>query len=136
MKKNKYSIYYLILSIVLIFSLYNDFSKKQTSVPAPNDDNSIVEKTDYVDYHFKSNNDLKEHYEKHGKDMGFSNKEEYEKAASDVVNNPKALYKKESEDNDDVYYLEDSNEIVFVSKEGYIRTYFYPDSGKKYFDKQ
>ena len=36
----------------------------------------------------------------------------------------------------DVYYKEDTNEFVVVSTDGYIRTYFNPDSGKKYFDRQ
>ncbi|MBQ2147419.1 MAG: hypothetical protein II439_03940, partial [Firmicutes bacterium] len=27
-------------------------------------------------------------------------------------------------------------EFVVLSKDGYIRTYFWPDSGKKYYDKQ
>ena len=70
------------------------------------------------------------------KDMGFVSSEEYEMAASDVVNNPKSLHKTEKEDGDDVYYKEDTNEFVVVSTDGYIRTYFNPDSGKKYFDRQ
>ena len=40
------------------------------------------------------------------------------------------------EDGDDVYYKENTNEFVVVSTDGYIRTYFNPDSGKKYFDRQ
>lgn len=91
---------------------------------------------EYVEYHFQDNEHLKDHYKKHGKDMGFENKQEYEKAASEVINNPDALHKIESEDGDDVYYLVETNEIVFVSSDGYIRTYFYPERGKDYFDKQ
>ena len=45
-------------------------------------------------------------------------------------------YELEKEDGDDVYYLEETNEFVVVSTDGFIRTYFCPDSGKKYFDKQ
>lgn len=87
-------------------------------------------------YRFKSNKLLNEHYEKHGKDMGFASAEDYQAAASAVVNNPNALHKLEKEDGDDVYYVEATNEFVVVSTQGYIRTYFYPDSGKKYYDKQ
>jgi pyocin large subunit-like protein len=68
--------------------------------------------------------------------MGFSSAEAYENAASAVVTNPNALHKTEKEDGDDVYYIVSTNEFVVVSKDGYIRTYFKPDSGKKYFDKQ
>ena len=52
------------------------------------------------------------------------------------MNNPNALHKNEKEDNDDVYYLEETNEFVIVSTDGYIRTYFYPDSGIDYYNKQ
>ncbi len=85
---------------------------------------------------FRNKNLLDQHYEKHGKDMGFSSAEEYEKAAAAVPVNPAALHKIEKEDGDDVYYIEDTNEFVVVSTDGYIRTYFLPDSGKRYFDKQ
>ena len=68
--------------------------------------------------------------------MGFSSPEEYEAAANAVIANPQALMKTEKEDGDYVYYVEDTNEFVVLSTDGYIRTYFYPDSGKSYFDRQ
>ena len=91
---------------------------------------------DYQEYYFRNEDLLESHYEKHGKEMGFSSSKEYEMSASDVVNNPESLHKTEKEDGDDVYYKEDTNEFVVVSTDGYIRTYFNPDSGKKYFDMQ
>lgn len=94
---------------------------------------------DYQEYHFRNENLLESHYEKHGKDMGFVSSEEYEMAASDVINDPKSLHKThktEKEDGDDIYYKEDTNEFVVVSTDGYVRTYFNPDAGKKYFDRQ
>ena len=87
-------------------------------------------------YTFASKKLLDEHYQKHGIEMGFASAADYEKAASDVVNNPNALTKKEAEDNDDVYYVEATNEFVVVSTRGFIRTYFKPNNGKKYYDKQ
>lgn len=88
------------------------------------------------EYKFRNNNLLNQHYEKHGRDMGFENAQEYEKAASAVVNNPQALHKIEAEDGDDIYYIEATNEFVVVSTDGYIRTYFLPDRGIDYFNKQ
>ncbi len=85
---------------------------------------------------FRNQKLLNEHYEKHGKDMGFDSAKEYEKAAAAVPVNPDALHKTEAEDGDDVYYLKATNEFVIVSTDGYIRTYFKPDSGIKYFNKQ
>ena len=68
--------------------------------------------------------------------MGFGSAKEYEEAAAAVVSNQRALHKTEAEDGDDVYYLKATNEFVIVSTDGYIRTYFKPDSGIKYFNKQ
>lgn len=90
----------------------------------------------YTEFFFRSEKLLKQHYEKHGIDMGFPSAEEYEKAASDVINNPDALYKEEAEDGDGVYYVESTNEFAVLSTDGYIRTYFLPDAGKSYFDRQ
>ena len=104
------------------------------SEEAAEDDPSPV--SDEEEYTFRNNKLLEEHYEKHGEDMGFDSAEDYEQAASDVVTNPEALHKTEKEDGDDVYYVEDTNEFVVVSTDGYIRTYFYPSSGKKYYDNQ
>lgn len=87
-------------------------------------------------YRFRNSELLEEHYEKHGIEMGFASAEEYEKAAAAVITAPEVLHKYEKEDNDDVYYLESTNEFVIVSTDGFIRTYFKPDSGKDYFDKQ
>lgn len=88
------------------------------------------------EYRFRNKKLLNQHYEKHGIEMGFASAAEYEAAASAVVNNPEALYKVEAEDGDDVYYLEATNEFVIVSTDGYLRTYFNPGAGRKYFDRQ
>lgn len=87
-------------------------------------------------YEFRNSDLLISHYEKHGIGMGFASAEEYEDAASDVVNSEDALYKTEKEDGDHVYYIEETNEIVVVSVDGYIRTYFNPDDGIEYFERQ
>lgn len=87
-------------------------------------------------YKFRNQKLLNSHYEKHGKDMGFVSAKEYEKAASAVVTNPQALHKTEAEDGDDIYYVESTNEFVVVSTDGYIRTYFNPDAGIAYYNRQ
>ena len=94
----------------------------------------------YVEYRFRSKKLLNEHFQKHGEeftnDFGYKDASEYEQGASDVINNPDALHKTEKEDGDGIYYIEATNEFVVLSTDGYIRTYFRPDSGKKYYDKQ
>ena len=88
------------------------------------------------DYTFRSKKYLDQHYEKHGIDMGFENAQLYEESANLVIHHPDVLHKIEKEDGDTCFYLEETNEFVVLSKDGYIRTYFWPDSGKKYYDKQ
>ncbi|MBO5485723.1 MAG: hypothetical protein J5988_02170 [Eubacterium sp.] len=89
-----------------------------------------------VTYAFRSFDYLEEHYEKHGIGMGFKSKEEYLAAANKVINNHNALHKKEAEDGDDVYFLESTGELVVLSTDGYIRTYFIPDDGIEYYNRQ
>ena len=103
-------------------------TEEVTESPADYDD-----ETAYV---FRNSKLLNDHYKKHGEEMGFASAEEYEEAASAVVNSPDALHKKEKDDNDDVYYIEETNEFVVVSSDGYLRTYFLPDKGKAYYDRQ
>ena len=62
--------------------------------------------------------------------------EEYVAGANRVIASSGALHKLEQEDGDDVYYLEETNEFVIVSTDGYIRTYFKPSDGKDYYDRQ
>lgn len=104
---------------------------KVTTTPKP--ENTAAAETTLK---FRSKKLLDQHYEKHGKDMGFANAKDYEAAAAAVVANPDALHKIEKEDGDDIYYLEETNEFVVVSTDGYLRTYFLPDSGIKYYNKQ
>ena len=85
---------------------------------------------------FRSESLREDHYQKHGIEMGFASAKEYEKAAAAVVSDSRALHKLEKEDNDDVYYIEETNEFVIVSTDGYIRTYFYPRDGIRYFERQ
>ena len=98
--------------------------------------NVVDDVVEYINYRFRNYKLLDQHYEKHGKEMGFADRESYEKAASDVINNPAALHKIEKEDGDYVYYVEATNEFVILSTDGYIRTYFLPSGGKKYYDRQ
>lgn len=123
-----------------------------TTTAAPSQTNETAESTSaeiteiaspddsYVEYHFRSEKLLNQHFEKHGGEFsdyfGYETAEEYEKGASDVINDPNALHKTEAEDGDEVYYLESTNEFVILSTDGYIRTYFLPSGGIDYFNRQ
>lgn len=99
-------------------------------------ENSTYTNTDSSELHFRNDTLLNEHYQKHGIEMGFSSASAYEAAARSVVENRDALHKTEAEDGDDVYYVESTNEFVIVSTDGYIRTYFKPNDGIAYYNRQ
>ncbi|HAM16188.1 MAG TPA: hypothetical protein DCP91_10125 [Eggerthellaceae bacterium] len=86
-------------------------------------------------YEFRSSSLMNSHYDKHGKEMGYASAQEYVAGANAVVANPAALHKKQAEDGDDVYYLQATDELVIVSTDGYLRTYFNP-GGVDYFNRQ
>ncbi len=73
-----------------------------------------------------------EHYNKHGSETGCSSANEYVEKANAVIDNTNALTKYEN-DGDKVYFVESTGEIVFVSTDGVIRTYFIAD--KAYFER-
>ena len=149
--KAKYPLEALILCIVacLLGKPILDESAEQATIAeavtveiSETSDAGIAESTDssesevITDYTFRSEDQFISHYEKHGIEMGFASAEEYLEAANRVISSPYALYKREAEDNDHVYYLEETNEFVVLSEDGYIRTYFLPSAGIDYFNRQ
>ena len=117
-----------------------NISEPETEVFSAEAEEIFSDDNSYVEYHFRNEKLLNQHFEKHGSefesDFGYVTAEDYEKGASDVINNPEALFKTEAEDGDGVYYIEESNEFVILSTDGYIRTYFRPSGRIDYFNKQ
>ena len=85
---------------------------------------------------FRTPEKLIEHFYEHGEQTKCDSAEEYLIKANMVIQNPESQSKYETDegDNDKIYYLSETGEIVFVSTEGYIRTYFVADD--EYFDRQ
>ena len=85
---------------------------------------------------FRSPEKMIEHFSEHGKETRCDSAEEYLIKANMVIQNPdsQSKYETDEEDNDKIYYLSRTGEIVFVSMDGYIRTYFVADD--EYFDRQ
>lgn len=119
----------IMIAVGSIFANQKDREPTSTNIDY-SDDNATT------DIGFRNEKLLNEHYQKHGIEMGFTSALEYEAAAGRVVENSKSLHKTEAEDGDDVYYLESSNELVIVSTDGYIRTYFKPNDGIAYYNRQ
>lgn len=89
-----------------------------------------------VSLEFRNETLWEDHFEKHGSEFGYKSKEEYLKGANEVINSSTSKHKTEAEDGDEIYYDEVKNEIVFVSTDGYIRTYFKPNDGINYYNRQ
>ena len=133
-KRNKTILWIIVVLAILVLVFGCNKAKNQES-EQPQTTTASTQPAN-SEYKFRSYDRLKEHYQKHGRYMGFDSAEEYLAGANAVISNPDALTKTEKEDGDYLYYVEDTNEFVVLSTDGYIRTYFCPDSGKRYFDKQ
>lgn len=85
---------------------------------------------------FRTPEKLIKHFEEHKRATGCETAEEYLIKANAVINNPQSKVKIETDesDNDKVYYLSQTGEIVFVSEDGFIRTYYIADD--EYFERQ
>ncbi len=130
MKKTKF-LSAIIVCVLLIGCLYSEFVQDNHEPQTTETQQNLIQTKG-----FRNRELLDEHYDKHGKEMGFASAKDYEAAAISVVNSKDVLHKIEEEDGDDIYYLEATNEFVVVATDGYIRTYFYPSDGKDYFERQ
>lgn len=109
------------------------------TVPAVTTTTALTEQEkEYVSYTFRTKKQFDGHFEKHGKEFGSITQEEYLKKANDLINNDSdtILHKTEAEDGDYIFYDTVNNEILFLSADGYIRTYFKPSSGIDYYNRQ
>ncbi len=150
--KRKSWLYYLIAILAVLFGgtgVVGTVTNTETTVPQQDvtvvveeqiqAESLLVQEEQYVQeitYSFRNEKLLNDHYEKHGIEMGFDSAKSYEAAANEIINHPDTLHRIEEEDGDDVYYLEENNGFVIVSIDGYIRTFFYPDDGLDYFNRQ
>ena len=78
-------------------------------------------------YSFRSDERADEHFSKHGTETRCASLSEYIKKANAVISDPDSLMKYEAEDGDLVYFNKTTGEIVFLSTDNYIRTYFIAD---------
>ncbi len=86
-------------------------------------------------YNFRTYESYIDHFNKHGGDMGYATAEDYLAGANKVILADDVLSKFQ-DDGDTAYFLESTREFAVVSPDGYIRTYFKPDDGIDYFNRQ
>lgn len=126
---------YLIIAVLLLVSIIA-FFKYEVSTDKSDGFHSTQGVNVSKPYNFRSESLLQEHFNKHGNDFGYESASQYENGANAVINSPSALHKTEVEDGDEVYYIKPTNELVILSSDGYIRTYFKPEEGMEYYNKQ
>ncbi|MBQ8998635.1 MAG: zinc-ribbon domain containing protein [Clostridium sp.] len=120
----------LVLIVLLLGKLFNiDINWQEIRTNFGTQENN-------VSLEFRNETLWEDHFEKHGSEFGYKSKEEYLKGANEVINSSTSKHKTEAEDGDEIYYDEEKNEIVFVSTDGYIRTYFKPNDGLNYYNRQ
>jgi pyocin large subunit-like protein len=136
----KISVPLIVIGVLLcffpaIFGHFDTDTAEKTTAARQQKTTVAAEQKQEKHYTFRTKKSLNEHFKKHGADTYCKSAEEYLEKANAVINNPNALTKNEAEDGDKVFYIEETDEIVFLSTDGYIRTYFIC-SGKAYFDRQ
>lgn len=120
----------LVLIVLLLGKLFNiDINWQEIRTNFGTQENN-------VSLEFRNETLWEDHFEKHGSEFDYKSKEEYLKGANEVINSSTSKHKTEAEDGDEIYYDEEKNEIVFVSTDGYIRTYFKPNDGLNYYNRQ
>lgn len=120
----------LVLIVLLLGKLFNiDINWQEIRTNFGTQENNVL-------LEFRNETLWEDHFEKHGSEFGYKSKEEYLKGANEVINSSTSKHKTEAEDGDEIYYDEEKNEIVFVSTDGYIRTYFKPKDGINYYNRQ
>lgn len=117
-----------------LFDTDNSNQEADYVLPSPTIEDTGEQET--LTYYFRNETLRSQHFQKHGGEFPYQTAEEYEQGANRVIETEGVLHKKEAEDNDDVYYLESTNEFVIVSTDGYIRTYFKPGGGIDYYNRQ
>lgn len=111
--------------------------EETTTVPETEETTTTEEEREYVEYSFRSEKQYVDHFKKHGHEFGDITIEEYLQMANDLINSDSdTLHTKISKDGDYVFYDEATNEFLVLSDDGYIRTFFKPNAGIDYYNRQ
>ncbi len=124
----------IIIALFLMFFIFGDSGdNNEEIVPDQSITDEVIEEA--LIYNFRTEELYELHYQKHGDEFGNISKETYLEMANDLIRLQSALIKYE-EDGDRLYYGEEANEFLVLSSDGYIRTFFRPDDGIDYYNRQ
>ena len=90
-------------------------------------ENNLTKVQNSYEFAFKNNQELKEHFIKHGRVSNCKTPKKYLKTANKIIKNKKSLKKTEKEDGDTVFFNKKTGGIVFFSPKGYIRSFYFAD---------
>lgn len=78
---------------------------------------------------------LEQHFRKHGGEMGFATMEDYLRAAQALVRGGPGV-ETWRRGGDTLFYKEQTNEFAVLSDRNVLRTYFRPNDGRRYWERQ
>lgn len=90
-------------------------------------ENNLTKVQNAFTYSFKNNEELKEHFIKHGRECNCKTPKKYLKIANKIIKSKKSLKKSEKEDGDLVFYNNKTRGIVFLSSKGFVRSFYIAD---------
>ena len=97
----------------------------------------VTVKANAKKYTFRTKDLYDEHYKKHGAEFGKITQSEYLTLANELINSGSSnVLHKTEDDGDKLFFDKETGYFAVLSKDGYIRTCFVPDSGIKYWEKQ
>lgn len=79
---------------------------------------------------------LDEHFAKHGAELGITTKHEYLARARALVRGGPGVDTLRQRDGDTCYFRDATGEFAVLSASGVLRTYFRPNDGRRYFERQ
>ncbi len=82
---------------------------------------------------------LNKHFEEHGKEIGFDSKESYKQHAihfANMVDRKNCVSFVDGKSGATYKYNKKTNELVIVTNDGYVVTYFKPKNGIEYYKKE
>lgn len=89
---------------------------------------------DIIEIRFETSESMRKHYMKHSKEYGDISIESYLSLANELANAPASddVEKIARSDGSTAIYRFSTNDFLVVTKDGSIRTFFKPKSGKEY----
>ena len=120
-----------------IGSELSDAKERLTPETSASSDDTTRSPAEKKHYEFRNKARYDEHYEKHGSEFGNITKEEYLELANELINSDSdSILHKTADNGDRKFYDPDKNYFLVLSEDGYIRTFFMPTAGMKYWERQ